>query len=181
MCTETGMAEIPRNPRETRRDGDKVEKSCGNPAEMEVSLAGFPRGWKKIFLCRWKDSGWQTESAQTRYGGRTAVFARTETLGLDAGVDCCSAVNYLHSFVLIMCIYNILLLSCQCARGWGCHGLGWKKFTAGMGGDGDEMPWGWVGTAMKLCGDGWGWNWKPWGRVGTGVIYVPVHISTPMA
>ena len=70
-------------------------------------------------------------------------------------MDCCSAVNYLHSFVLIMCIYNILLLSCQCARGWGCHGLGWKKFTAGMGGDGDEMPWGWVGTAMKL-----------WGRVG---------------
>jgi len=43
------MAEIPRNPRETRRDGDKVEKSCGNPAEMEVSLAGFPRGWKKFF------------------------------------------------------------------------------------------------------------------------------------
>ena len=37
-------------------------------------------------------------------------------------------------------------------------GWGWEKFTAGMGGDGDEMPWGWVGTAMKLCGDGWGWN-----------------------
>ena len=45
MCTEMGMAGIPR---ETRGDGDKVEKSCGNPAEMEVSLAGFPRGWKKI-------------------------------------------------------------------------------------------------------------------------------------
>ena len=44
MCTEMGMAGIPRNPRETRGDGDKVEKSCGNPAEMEVSLAGFPRG-----------------------------------------------------------------------------------------------------------------------------------------
>ena len=62
------------------------------------------------------------------------------------------SIYYLHSFVLTMCIYNILLLSCQCARGWG---WGWKKFTAGMGGDGDEMPWGWVGTAMKLCGDGW--------------------------
>ena len=47
MCTEMGMAGIPRNPRETRGDGDKVEKSCGNPVEMEVSLAGFPRGWKK--------------------------------------------------------------------------------------------------------------------------------------
>ena len=38
-----------------------------------------------------------------------------------------------------------------------CAGMG-----MGMGkiycGDGDEMPWGWVGTAMKLCGDGWGWN-----------------------
>jgi len=44
MCTEMGMVGIPRNPRETRGDGDKVEKSCGNPAEMEVSLAGFPRG-----------------------------------------------------------------------------------------------------------------------------------------
>jgi len=44
MCTEMGMAGIPRNPRETHGDGDKVEKSCGNPAEMEVSLAGFPRG-----------------------------------------------------------------------------------------------------------------------------------------
>jgi len=65
--------------------------------------------------------------------------------------------------------FHILLLSCQCARGWG-----WKKCTAGMGGDGDEMPQGWVATVMKLCGSG-GMELK---TTGTGVISVPVHISS---
>ena len=33
---------------------------------------------------------------------------------------------------------------------------GWKEFTAGMGGDGDNIMPGRVGMGMKLSWDGWG-------------------------
>jgi len=33
---------------------------------------------------------------------------------------------------------------------------GWKEFTAGTGGDEDNIMRGWVGMGMKLSGDGWG-------------------------
>jgi len=40
MCTGMGMTGIPQIQREIRGDGDR---RCGNPAEMEVNLAGFPQ------------------------------------------------------------------------------------------------------------------------------------------
>jgi len=45
ICTGTGMAGIPRNPREIRGNGYNC---CGNTAGMELRFAGMPRGWNLL-------------------------------------------------------------------------------------------------------------------------------------
>ena len=140
MCTEMGMAGTPWNPRETRRDGDKVLKSCGNPAGMKVSLAGgscgdgknhagVPRSRKGIVPRNFN----YCPSLPVNGINHRILSIYYLTLTVTVSWLWC---QYHASFVCAHYVhFNILLLSCQCARGWG-----WKKCTAGMGEDGDEMP-----------------------------------------
>jgi len=48
----------------------------------------------------------------------------------------------------------------------------------GTDGDGIEVVRGWVGMEVKVDGDGWGLKQSLWGRVGMGVISVPVQVSS---
>jgi len=44
-------------------------------------------------------------------------------------------------------------------------------------GDGIEVVWGRAGMEVKVDGDGWGWKQSLRGRVGLGVISVPLQVS----
>ena len=56
--------------------------------------------------------------------------------------------------------------------------MGWKTTLWGRVGDGMGVLWGWVGTEVKVDGDGWRWKLNQRGWVVMGVISVTMQASS---